>query len=121
MKLSIILKEILKVALFFAFVLKCSSLSSQIIINSKYKPYTYEELMRPIERQNDAYREAERDFHYNMEMAIRETQRERYATAEYYLRRAQNINITYNGIFYPIDELTKMIQSVQQIREYINR
>ncbi|MBR4970186.1 MAG: hypothetical protein IKY58_00260 [Paludibacteraceae bacterium] len=120
MTLNISLKKILKVVLTFVFILSGVNLFSQVI-NSRYDPFTYEELMRPIERQNNAFREAESDFLYNMEMAIKETKRENYIMTEYYLRRAQNINLAYDGVFFSVDELSRMILLVQQMIKAINQ
>lgn len=116
MTLNINLKKILKVVLTFVFILSGVNLFSQVI-NSRYDPFTYEELMRPIERQNNAFREAKSDLYYNIEKATKETQKGNYVMAEYYLRRAQNINIVYNGVLFSVEELNRMILIVQYLRK----
>lgn len=82
--------------------LSITSAKSQVVITSKFKPMTYEEMAQPLREASYAYNRAQNSFDENLLKATQEITSSiaNYAMAGMYYKRCIDLNSRYNNNLY---------------------
>ena len=91
-----------------------SKVNAQIVNNSKFRPMTYDEMVKPILLYQKAFEQAERDFEDAFVKAINEMNKENFHLSLFYFDRCSRINKRFNYEIYNQKQLESYILSVKQ-------
>ncbi len=81
------------------------SIAQKIIVNSTFKPLSYEELARPVRYATERRRVSYADFEENFTKSLQQLQQKNGYLAKFYIERCIKINHIYNDTFYDDKEL----------------
>lgn len=99
---------------FLSFVMFLSiSAYGQVVINSTYKPMTYDEIAAPLIQAQRALEQAVETFDMYFTKALKAYREEDYETALYYYERCKEINRRFDNRIYDPDDLNRRIQDCQ--------
>lgn len=108
------LQPLLKVAAVSILLFATVEAKSQTIINSKFKPISYDEMIRAVERADKAYKKAEEDLEEAYLKALNELDDANYRMALFYFEKCSRINNRFEYNICDQKKLNSYISYVQQ-------
>jgi len=109
------LQQLLRIGTIFIMLFTTVEIKSQVNITSKFKGFTYEELLRPVQMATEAYKEAEEDVEEAYIKATYEIENSNYKMALFYFEKCSRINARFNYNICDQKKLNSYISYVQQM------
>lgn len=91
-----------------------SKAEAQIVIDSKFKAMSLDELVAPVRMATEAFEKAEKEFEATFVKAFKEDKKGNYQLALFYLDRCSRINKRFDYNIYNQQQLMSYIQSVNK-------
>lgn len=86
---------------------------SQVVIKSTYKPISYDEMAKPVNEANAAFKKASDECFEYYEQAIGAYNKQNYTLANAYIKRAINLNKRYTGNLIDENNLKTLDNKIQ--------